>query len=33
MRVNVALHINKDWVEKFCAGEVVPELQDLLNLR
>ena len=33
MRINVALHLNKDWVEKFCAGEVVPELKELLQLR
>ena len=33
MRVNVALHLNKDWVEQFCAGEVVPELKELLKLR
>ena len=33
MRANIALHINTDWVEKFCMGLVVPELKDLLKLK
>ena len=28
-----ALHLNSDWVEKFCAGEKVAELEDLLSLK
>lgn len=27
----LALHINQDWVEAFCQGELSPELQELLS--
>ncbi len=29
--VNFALHLNQDWVEKFCAGQSVGELSEFLN--
>ncbi len=29
----LSLHLNKDWVEKFCAGQEVAELNELLNLK
>ena len=31
--INAALHINRTWVENMCRGIVVPELQDLIELR
>lgn len=31
VRLPLALHLNQDWVEHFCNGEIVPELQDLLS--
>lgn len=31
--INAALHVNRTWVEELCRGIVVPELQDLLELR
>ena len=33
VRLNVSLHLNQDWVEKFCAGKYVPELETLLSWR
>ena len=32
-RFHFALHLNSDWVERFCAGEEVPELEKLLKFR
>lgn len=29
--VNLALHLNQDWVEAFCSGKVVPELSEFLS--
>jgi hypothetical protein len=31
--INTALHINCKWVEEMCRGIVVPELQNLIELR
>lgn len=31
--INAALHVNRTWVENLCRGIVVPELQELLELR
>ena len=31
--INAALHINRTWVENMCRGIVVPELQELLELK
>lgn len=31
--INAALHINCKWVEEICRGIVVPELQELIDLR
>ena len=31
--VNLAAHINRDWVEGFCSGSLAPELEEILNLR
>ena len=31
--INMALHINQDWVEELCQGRIVSELVDLLNMR
>lgn len=30
-QANFALHLNQDWVEKFCAGEAVEELSEFLG--
>jgi len=30
--VAVALHINSDWVERFCQGDVAPEIAEWLDL-
>lgn len=30
---NIALHINSDWVERFCAGETVTEIEQILALK
>ena len=30
--INIALHLNKDWVEDFCAGKIPPELETFLAL-
>lgn len=30
--INLALHMNQDWVENFCFGIIAPELEDILNL-
>lgn len=30
--VNLALHVNEDWVENFCCGKIAPELEEILNL-
>ncbi len=27
----LALHLNQDWVDEFCDGHIVPELQELLS--
>ena len=32
-KFNFALHFNSDWVERFCAGEEIPELEKLLKFR
>ncbi len=31
LKLPLALHINQDWVESFCNGEVVAELQELFS--
>lgn len=31
VQANFALHLNQDWVEKFCAGETVGELSEFLS--
>ena len=31
--VHFALHLNCDWVEMFCAGEKIPELENLLRFK
>ena len=31
--VNLAAHINRGWVEGFCAGNLAPELEEILNLQ
>lgn len=31
--INLALHVNADWVEDFCTGRLSPELNTLLRLR
>ena len=31
--INAALHINRTWVEELCRGIIVPELQDMMELR
>lgn len=31
--INAALHINRTWVEQMCRGIVVPELQEMIDLR
>lgn len=30
--IRIALHLNKDWVEDFCAGKIPPELETFLTL-
>ncbi len=30
--IRIALHLNKDWVEDFCAGKIPPELETFLAL-
>lgn len=30
---DIALHLNKDWVEDFCAGKIPPELELFLNFK
>ncbi len=31
--INAALHVNKEWVQEFCAGFVAPELDRFLGLK
>lgn len=31
-QINLALHVNEDWVEDFCFGKPAPELQSILNI-
>ncbi len=31
INLNLALHLNQDWVDEFCDGNIVPELQELLS--
>lgn len=31
--INMALHINQEWVEELCQGRIVAELIELLNMR
>jgi len=31
--INMSLHINQDWVEGLCQGQIVDELLELLNMR
>lgn len=33
ININAALHINRTWVENMCRGIVVPELQELIELK
>ena len=30
--INMSLHINQDWVEGLCQGQIVDELLELLNM-
>ncbi len=33
MNVRIALHLNEDWVESFCRGEIPPELGHFLKMK
>jgi len=32
-KTNIALHLNKDWVEAFCAGEIPSEVKTFLSFK
>lgn len=32
LKIPLALHLNQDWVERFCAGDVPDEVQELLQM-
>ena len=32
INLNIALHLNQDWVERFCSGDVPDELTEFLSL-
>lgn len=32
LNLNVALHLNQDWVERFCSGDVPDEVEHILGL-